>query len=231
MSANKRLIRLLAIAMAILFLIPILLFVFKKSDMIVVKNYEGIVKNTSNDQRDSIFRLLYSTVALNLPEGMSPNVSDAMIRKGTNKQTLNETQNRRDGEFIVDIKSINQSYLINYFESDDKQANLAGNTFVYCLPVEDLIYGDFGCVDTSTDRGAPLPLKDRLPYTDISGPFKINYVGKGTYGEDRIAITNSTPDGRKDALIWLRSKGVDPIDVSIDYFNFSNAFSEQVRDY
>jgi len=64
------------------------------------------------------------------------------------------------------------------------------------------------------------PLIDYLPYTDVIGPFTIDF-GSSTsrqYGTF-LEINYSTPKGREGALKWIRSKGQDPTDYEIRYGN------------
>lgn len=67
------------------------------------------------------------------------------------------------------------------------------------------------------------PIIKLLPYTDISGPFGIDY---GYIGDDvtkvYLLISYSSPNGRQKAFEWIRSKGYDPTSFTIRYTNFTN---------
>lgn len=67
------------------------------------------------------------------------------------------------------------------------------------------------------------PLIDYLPYSDIMGPFSIDYAFDAVdTTKTRVIITNSTPDGRLRALKWIRNQGVDPADLTIEFVDFQN---------
>jgi len=64
------------------------------------------------------------------------------------------------------------------------------------------------------------PLIEYLPYTDVSGPFTIDFGSSKSrqYGTF-LEINNSSAKGREKALQWIRSKGYDPTDFEIRYDN------------
>lgn len=66
------------------------------------------------------------------------------------------------------------------------------------------------------------PILESLPYTDVSGPFTINYGGSKNreYGSF-IEISTSTPVGRERAIHWIREQGYSPTDLEIRYLDFS----------
>lgn len=79
----------------------------------------------------------------------------------------------------------------------------------------------------ASERGSSLqsqyPLIAKLPHTEINGPFAIDY---GYAGEDStqiyFIIHDSTPDGRVNALRWIRDQGIDPTDLDIRYDEYIN---------
>jgi len=67
------------------------------------------------------------------------------------------------------------------------------------------------------------PLIDRLPYSDILGPFTVDYAFDTTDStKTKIVIMDSTANGRVKALQWIRSQGVDPADLTIEFQDFTN---------
>ena len=67
------------------------------------------------------------------------------------------------------------------------------------------------------------PLINQLPYTDVAGPFSLDYGpsylnGLGSF----IEITDSSPDGRVNALKWIRSQGYNPTNLEIQFNDFQN---------
>jgi hypothetical protein len=70
---------------------------------------------------------------------------------------------------------------------------------------------------------AETPLISKLPYTDITGPFQIDYGQSPTRkGGTVIIINNSAPIGRVHALDWIRQQGYDPANLEIQFADFAN---------
>lgn len=67
------------------------------------------------------------------------------------------------------------------------------------------------------------PLINYLPYSDITGPFSIDYASDPLDStKTRVIISNSTADGRLKALEWIRAKGIDPADLILEFEDFQN---------
>lgn len=68
------------------------------------------------------------------------------------------------------------------------------------------------------------PILSKLPYSDISGPFKIDY---GFNQDDKktpyLIISFSTPNGRREAIQWLKENDTDITKVEIIFEDFENA--------
>ena len=73
------------------------------------------------------------------------------------------------------------------------------------------------------------PIISSLPYTDTSGPFSIDYSGSNNreYGTS-IVISNSLPQGRLEALRYIRQNGGDPTNLDIRYEDFKNPLLSKV---
>ena len=74
--------------------------------------------------------------------------------------------------FILDIKSLKQSYDVSYGWTDTLDASnnsLTENiSYVKCLPDNKLIYGDFNCVDFDSVIDTPSdPIIKHLPYSTV----------------------------------------------------------------
>lgn len=68
-----------------------------------------------------------------------------------------------------------------------------------------------------------IPILNSLPVTEILGPFSIDY-GLSDSRKDGVflEISDSSPQGRVNALKWLRQNGQDPTDFEIRYSDFTN---------
>ena len=134
-----------------------------------LSNYTDL--NSSNkDSIDIIKNNLYEQVSRNIyPSSYDKvkNISDAIVRNDSFTQEYNKDSKIYSVEFIVDIESVKQSYLVNYQWSDDSISNIESDidqygNLVSCLPVDQLIYDDFNCQDLGSDMR-----DDISPYIDI----------------------------------------------------------------
>ncbi|HEY1085875.1 MAG TPA: hypothetical protein VGE34_04080 [Candidatus Saccharimonadales bacterium] len=217
----------------IIFIVSFLLF-SNRSESISINNYDTYTKNLPSEQRDSINNSLYLAVKGNLVDGEKIIYSAAAIRKGSASESYNSERDVNSGEFIVDLEGIRQSYKVTYDWSKNKNnPNTSGYPItVRCLSEkEEMIYKDFDCKDDSEELG--LPLQYQLPYSDVAGPFTIGLIEEdnGSVENDNtaVAITDSTPNGRKAALDWLRSRRIDPVDVSINYVDLNSQIYEVTK--
>lgn len=75
------------------------------------------------------------------------------------------------------------------------------------------------------------PFVSQLPYTDILGPFTIDYSLEAREdGRLNLIIKDSSPKGRSAALQWIRNQGADPTDYSITFEDFNNPLSQEFLD-
>lgn len=67
------------------------------------------------------------------------------------------------------------------------------------------------------------PILNSLPYSDISGPYKLDY---GFNQDDKktpyIIVSFSTPNGRHEAIQWLKENGTDLTRTEIIFEDFTN---------
>ncbi len=95
------------------------------------------------------------------------------------------------------------------------------------LTLERESLGSEAADQTGTSIRQQNPIINLLPYTDISGPFQIDY-GMDPDHNNRLflLISYSTPDGRQAALKWIRSQGYDPTNLDIRFKDFHNPLLE-----
>jgi hypothetical protein len=110
-----------------------------------------------------------------------------------------------------------------------------GNAYLNAHPDEEKIREDAGS-KSANEAGLALqkktPLIAQLPYTDITGPFSIDYGPSSTQKNGSfILISDSSPNGRVNALKWIKQQGYDPVNMEIHFDDFTNPLVEnQVPD-
>lgn len=77
-------------------------------------------------------------------------------------------------------------------------------------------------------RHKQAPVIELLPVTDIAGPFSIDY-GPSEERKNGIflVVSDSSPEGRKNSLKWLRERGHDPTDLEIRFVDFDNPIKKK----
>ena len=190
--------------------------------------------NPSNQNNiDAIQRNLLLTVNKNLSKPVKgDSVKDIIVRKRTYVQSFNSQNRVHSVGFIVDIKSLRQSYNVTYQWSDDGSTKYLDEygTGVTCLAIDKLIYGDFNCVDTQIlEKGRQYynPVEKILPRIveykySIKSYKTILDTDKATLDveafvpswADKAATLDSYSNEIKE---WIKSKKLNPDNY---YFNY-----------
>lgn len=75
------------------------------------------------------------------------------------------------------------------------------------------------------------PLINQLPYTDVTGPFQINFGFPDPNNRFKLfySIDYGSPIGRRKALEWIKSQGVDPTTLDIRFSDYKNPLTGGVE--
>lgn len=203
----------------------------KYGDDLEIKNLDTYTegKPTSKDSIDYIKYDLLRTVNKNVKTPVTSNsVKDIIIRDDTFSQSYNEEKGVYTVNFIVDIKSLSQSYDVSYqwSNSGEKDKLTEGVTAVKCLPVDKLIYGEFDCKDMFTELSAPTdPILAHLPYSSLD--FKVTYDPNVTKTLNATIYTTAADERtdpgvaieqyKKNVKEWVASTGVNANEYKINY--------------
>lgn len=198
-------------------------------DSTTIGNYSQKITTLPDDYRDLFTATLYDMIKLNYSgDKPIPSINDALIRDDSNKETVS-TKGRHAGSFIVDIASIEQSYLVQYeYSSNPSDAFMSGYPIlISCLDEDQLTYKPFACKEMYSDGFETFdPIFDIVPYATL------NYQIDASKGADNttaltieLYLTEADKDNKEsvvatyknEALMWLRSKGFDPSDYKITY--------------
>lgn len=196
----------------------------------------GLSKSTQNKPDKEVLREFIQYEALRVVNLNSKEpktgkeIEDAVIREGSFEQSNDSDNGLHRVTFILDIKSLKQSYDVSYGWTDTLDASnnsLTENiSYVKCLPDNKLIYGDFNCVDFDSVIDTPSDsIIKHLPYSTVDYVITLDPKMKNTL--NIVIITSysdekNNPDGaiikyKQDALAWIRSIGFDPLDFTINY--------------
>lgn len=231
---NKILINSILLIMALVISVSAIYIIIESKnsygDSIKISNLDKYTKGRPKNKKslDFIEYSLLNTVNNNLKEDViGKSIQDALVRDKSFSQSFNDNTKVHEVKFIVDIKSLNQSYDISYQWSEtDNNTNLDEyGTLVKCLKKDKLIYGDFKCKDSISEiSGIPDPIFEFLPYSTPN--YRITY--NLDYRSIDIEILTSAADEREnpeaaiasyqqEAKEWIRSKGLDPNNYNIGY--------------
>ena len=190
----------------------------------------GREKPSSKNQIDYIQYELLKVVNMNsekVKEGKD--IEDAVIRENTFFQEHSESNNIYTVSFIVDIKSISQSYRASYQweKGSDSTVDIdEWGTNIRCLSSDELIYGDFKCKDMFTVMGGDEnTIIKHLPHSSLNYRITLDPIQYDTLNiliitsaaDERIDADAAISGYKEDALEWIRSVGFNPQDFSINY--------------
>lgn len=97
------------------------------------------------------FNYTISVLAEKNSPGQDINGKAASVRQGSISNQYDESTSVNSTLFIVDIPDLKQSYQIEYLWSSDSNSEHRTNPVsAYCLPLDQLIYGEFSCKDMNT---------------------------------------------------------------------------------
>lgn len=162
----------LMIVLVVIGLVIFLIINYQKmlaeNQMTKIDNLSEYAKTMSRVSREAAERALYARIRENLAEGQKVPTGGAKVRVGTYAEQ--EEGEEIHGRFVVDIKSIRQSYQMSMTWSKYKNVDL-GNYYVEvaCVPDDLVLYDDFECKKVSTELpgevGNPIGV---LPYTKLN---------------------------------------------------------------
>lgn len=234
----------LVIVISLLLLGAIIWFVSHNADnqepdgQTPIREYDQQIKNLPANYKSGIEGALRDMIAYNNAESSTADrVSDAVIRDGSATQREAIKGDRYEGQFIVDIESLRQSYLVQYEYSrlPEKDAQSGYPVLVTCLPENKLIYGDFICREryTTADEKVRDPIVSKLPHATLSFRLSADATGEELIlrAELRIPAMDLSGDARsrrqavtlykREVTNWMESEGFDPADYTITY-NYLN---------
>jgi hypothetical protein len=153
----------------------VIIFRGSGAETIEIRNYDEYIRDLPEEKRDLINAALYNTVSYYYGDKRNLRVTDAYIREGSLTRT-NDEKTATYGNFIVDMKSVKQSYLVFYAWSSEAGVEpFPSADTVSCLAKDLLIYGDFGC---QVESGFS-PITEYLPYTDVDFEVSTRYDFRG----------------------------------------------------
>lgn len=140
---------------------------------LTIKNWETTLPQVPENSRTRIEERLYSQVVMNLTENVP--TSGGEIRDGSTTE-VDVRDNFTVGDFIVDIPSIEQSYIIQYFYGEldgEQETEMAASVRTYCITDENnMIYDSFACKDDYGARDSEKFIQNFyfgyvLPHTEV----------------------------------------------------------------
>jgi hypothetical protein len=239
---NRKRVRVALVAFIGLCLVLIGLCVYKSSQnpygaQLEVANLTKYISGKPIDKAvlNYIKHDLYTIVNLNTrPLVKNNSINDVLVRDKSFSQTYDTKSHVYTVHFIVDIKSLRQSYRVSYqWTTDDTRygPNKAEyGTQVACLPVKELMYGDFHCKDARIIENGTKnydPILKLLPYY-VPAKFKITHYQKSVNYVDlyvdaypkatEVSVSQQDlNEYTKDIKAWLRQQNLDPDHYAINY--------------
>ena len=183
---------------AVILLVVSLMKVFRTNpygNEVRIDNLSDAYDNLPQKQKDMIFWQLYEMLDNNLADGVTIPESGAVVRDGSAEYSYDENTKVYEGDFIVDVPSLQQSYRVQFVWSpiSDSQ-NLGGYSVVIsCLEPELQIYQNDGCKE----------LIERVVYWDNA--YQLDY----TFG------ANTSYEVRRRIEEFIKSTAVETFDLAL----------------
>jgi hypothetical protein len=236
---NKKLKKMIFIIVSIVVgLVLLTTFIYQLSnrnqygDVVRIQGIDRAAKGLSKERKDVIMLSLHETILLNTDENFHDKISsirDVVVRSGSIVQEFGDNNNQIQGSFIVDIASLEQSYIIMYaYSSDPDDGFMSGYPIATsCVNNESLIiYKDFKCKDILSLESGEDGLNSiiqLLPYETLS--YRIFSPNDGELLIDmylsefdiREGVSKSVNKYKAEILSWIKSNGYNPDDFSITY--------------
>ena len=191
-SPGVRLVLVVAIPMVVL-LVLILIYMITKpvaveKPRLTIDNFSEMMPGVPEETERLIEERLYDEVALSLGDGGSVPKSGAMIRSDT-ADGFSVLDDFHVGDFIVDIASVEESYIAEFFYGElEGQNEMEGDASVtfYCIEDPALVkYPEFRC---KANR-------------DFVKPDGINYILPATVDGAEVTYTYSTTSASGYAVV------------------------------
>lgn len=195
-SSGVRIVIALAIPV-IMILVIIMFYLLSRPEVVVeptlaIDNFSEMLPNVPLDTERLIEEKLYSQVELS---GVSSVPEDgATIREGSVDGFA--IRDFHVGDFIVDIASVQQSYIMKYYYGElEEQRETEGDTsvMVYCIENPDeVIYNDFAC-KANRDFVKPDPIQYILPqvFEGYSLTYTYSLTSESGYA---VVVTYDPPE-------------------------------------
>lgn len=221
------------IVFAVLVAMAVILFIYDSfrpnpyGDEIRIDNFTEYFKDVPKDTMEFGFSNLYGIVYNNIENKNDIKRNGALVRSDSvSIEYDRKTKKPLNATFIVDVPFAKQSYkgFFDWGNTSEDYAG-AGYKFVFsCLPDEDLIYGDFGCVDMFSPQQSKVPICNKLPIMvsdyDVASRRSSNYSLSCYYINDndaKILVNDFTGGNYENALNKIRELGFNPDDYEIEY--------------
>ncbi len=225
---------LLSIFAIIILLIITLAQIFRKNpygEQIKINNLSQYYKDFPDNTKDSILNTLYNIVSINNPDTKIPK-SGAKIREGSTTRSYNKNTGVYVDNFIIDIDSLQQSYVFQVTWSPNQDnlnlENVSYPVLATCPTQEQLTYTPFDCKDNSSSNGiyndivfSFLPINISYYENNYSIYVAYDIVAQVKYDKLTIVINDRTGGNHNAALNKLKEQGIKLEDYTIIYNDLS----------
>ena len=196
-SAGVKLVLMLVIPVVVL-LVAIMIYMLKRPEVVVeprltIDNFSEMLPEVPVETEKIIEEKLYNYV---FDSGVEEVPNDgAMIRDGS-VDGFTIRDEFYVGDFIVDIDSVQQSYIMEYYYGKldgEAEAEGAASVMVYCIEdPEEVIYEDFVC-DANRDFVKPDPIQYILPreFEDYELSYTYSLTSESGYA---VVVTYDPPE-------------------------------------
>ena len=200
---------------------------------LTINNFQEVLPNMPKNSRTIVEQKLYAQVKKSLKDNEKMPTSGALIRKES-LYSFDVGGTLFSGDFIVDIDSVHQSYIIKYFYGGlDGEGEIESSAAVefYCLTSQDKeLYQDFECRKNNlalTDFTHDTPIVYLLPKNFSNQRYSLSYAPSTTSSSgyavviefdppEAVYLSGNLEDFVDEKMIlirsWLKENNMDPDD-------------------
>lgn len=207
-------------------------------EQVKIDNFSQYFREMPDNNRDSVYNSLYTTITSNNPEGTEIPKNGARIRENSVDSAYDSNTDTYTSTFLVDIPELQQTYNFwVYWSTNPENTSIAtaGYTVQTFCPTEDqLIYPAFNCSDSLNSQGVTTdPIMRYVPitvayYTDNYSKY-VQYTITAKISDNleklTVVITNQRGEAEenfKNALTYMRQElKLDPNQYTFEYIDES----------
>ncbi len=201
----------------------LLMPVFQERNRVDVAKGGEVFEGVPVEMQENFRQTLWQVVSNNVANADKSVVDDVVVREGSYEKT--EDEGMRAVNFIIDIDSIKQTYVVSIGWSDDVSKYGPNNVSIECPPASQMKYPETECKGMYNDTYSLSLYLPHAVYPEGHGvesvePLAPNYIIHGDETSKTIDVEVSVCDAEKykqEAMEYLKTTPIKLSEYKINY--------------